>query len=175
MSGPAELGFVSSWAPTANRSAGSSVHGCTKTAPRRPCAGPTRPTATSSGSLIDLASSGRRTHTPRRRSALSPGPRTLALTYLRCSLAHSHLDQMIRDATRRSGPVDVDHVDTNALPADAGDNLAEGLGCPPIAANDPTEIVGMYPHLQPGPAPVVHHVDRDIVRMVDDAAYEVLE
>src|SRR5215831_19051168 len=136
MSGPADPGFVSSRVPTANRSTGSSVHGCTNTAPRTPWAGPIRPTATSSGSLIG--------------------------------------DLRIMGAARRSRPVDVDHVDPNALPADAGDDLAEGPCCAPIAADDPTEIVRMYPNLQPGSTPVVHHVDRDIVRMVDDAAYEVL-
>src|SRR5215471_17803795 len=98
MSGPADLGFVSSRAPIANRSAGSSVQGCTKTAPRTPWAGPIRPTATRSGSLIG--------------------------------------DLRIVRSARRSGPVDVDHVDTNALSADARDNLAEGLRGAPIAAND---------------------------------------
>src|SRR3954452_12538304 len=48
VSGPASDGSVPSTAPAANRSAGESVHGSTKTSPRTPRAGPMRPTTTNS-------------------------------------------------------------------------------------------------------------------------------
>src|SRR4051812_23450984 len=60
VSGPAAAGSVRSTVPAANRSSGTSVHGSTKTSPRTPRAGPTRPIAIqslgeSSGSTAALA------------------------------------------------------------------------------------------------------------------------
>src|SRR5664279_4214338 len=74
-----------------------------------------------------------------------------------------------------SAPVDVDHVDADALTTHAVDDLAKRFGGPAVAANHPTEVIGVHPDLQPLATPVVDKVDPHVVRMIDNSADEVIE
>ena len=80
-----------------------------------------------------------------------------------------------RPRARGQRPVDVDDVDPDALAADAVDHLAQRLGGAAVAADHPAQVVGVHPDLQPLAAAVVDQVDHDVVRVVDDAADQVLE
>src|SRR3954454_6561155 len=76
---------------------------------------------------------------------------------------------------RLSATVDVDHVDADALAADAGHDLAQRLGRAAVATDHPAEVLRVHADLEPLPAPVVDHVHPDVVRVVHDPAHEVLE
>src|SRR5271166_1847116 len=70
--------------------------------------------------------------------------------------------------------VGVHHIDADPPAADAGDQRPQCGGGAAAAVDDLAEIVGMDVHLD-GAAPTVgHHVDADVVGVVDDPTHQML-
>src|SRR5882757_8624389 len=93
-------------------------------------------------------------------------------------------DDFTGDAVRLGDPPDnevhrllvgVHHVDADATATDACDQGAQGSGGATAAADDLAEVLGVNVHLDSASAAVGHHVDANVVGVVDYPAHQVLD
>src|ERR1700730_12795983 len=71
--------------------------------------------------------------------------------------------------------VGVHHVDADAAATDPGEQRAQRGRGAHAATHLLAEVVGMHMHLHRAPTPTGHHVDPDIVGIVDDPADQMLD